>query len=397
MTGRRDPRPTSPLSRSKDAPADAAGIVVELPDQVPKRAQHEPATRRWIARRVADLLGYRYAGSYAADIAAGGHLYFVPQSTLLLERARQLGISTERDLLGGAVPYDFVASKAISHALIDGARVVPDGWSQGLAGSLENVVLPGNSAFGRDDAREAGIALLRRHAAIRIKPGTGIGGLNQSVVTTAAELDAALDSLDEDATRQLGVVLELNLENVETYSVGTVRVGELAIAYLGVQRLSRNHKGHEVYGGSDLTCVRGGLERLLDATADPAQRKVLDLAMRYDAAISNEYPQLLASRRNYDVAVGRDEDGALVHGVLEQSWRIGGATPAEVSALAALAADPRLHRVNASSHEVYDLIDTPCGAEVYFSAVDPAAGALTKYALVDRTPANDIGVDRHGR
>lgn len=384
MTGRHDPRATSPLSVSSDPPADSEAVVVELPGDVHKRAQHEPATRRWIAQRVADLLGYRYAGSYAPDMAVGGRLYFVPQSTLLLDRARQLGIATERDLLGGVVPHGFVASKAISHALIDGARVVPVGWSQDLARSLEAVVLPGSSAFDRDDAREAGIALLNRHAAIRIKPGAGIGGLNQSVATTAAELDAALDGLDDDATRQLGVVLELNLKDVETYSVGTVCVGDLAIAYVGVQRLTRNHKGHEVYGGSDLTCVRGRFEQLFDATSDPTQRQMLALAMHYDAAISREYPQLLASRRNYDVAVGRGEDGAIEHGVLEQSWRIGGATPAEVVALAAFAADPKLHRVRTSSHEVYDLIDPPPGAEVYFCAIDPAVGALTKYSVIDR-------------
>lgn len=376
-------------------------MVVELPDDVRKLAQHEPATRRWIAQRVADLLGYHYAGGYAPDLALGSRLYFVPQSTLLLDRARQLGIATERDLLGGVVPYEFVASKVISHALLDGARVVPEGWSQDLARSLETVVLPGISAFGRDDAHEAGIALLNRHAVIRIKPGAGIGGLKQTVVTTVAELDAALDGLDEDATRQLGVVLELNLEDVETYSVGPVRVGDLAIAYLGVQRLTRNHKGHEVYGGSDLTCVRGRFGQLLDVASDPTQRKVLELAMHYDAAIANAYPQLLASRRNYDVAVGRGEHGALEHGVLEQSWRIGGATPAEVVALAAFAADQKLQRVNASSHEVYDLIDAPPRAEVYFRAIDPAVGALTKYTLTNDAPVNDALnhtlVDHHGR
>lgn len=122
--------------------------------------------------------------------------------------------------------------------------------------------------------------------------------------------------------------------------------------------------------------------------------------MHYDAAIADAYPQLLASRRNYDVAVGRSEHGALEHGVLEQSWRIGGATPAEVVALAAFAADQKLQRVNASSHEVYDLIDPPPGAEVYFRAVDPAVGALTKYTLTNDALINHTlvdHVDHHGR
>ena len=88
---------------------------------------------------------------------------------------------------------------------------------------------------------------------------------------------------------------------------------------------------------------------------------------------------LLAASRSENVEL---RQSALELGGLQQPWRNGGATPAEVSALAAFAADPKLHRVRASSHEVYDLIDPPSGAEVYFCAIDPAVGALTKYSLV---------------
>ena len=59
------------------------------------------------------------------------------------------------------------------------------------------------------------------------------------------------------------------------------------------------------------------------------------------------------------------------------------ASVGEVRALAAFADDPELHRVCACSHEVYDLIDPPPGAEVYFSAIDPAVGALTTYTLIN--------------
>ena len=73
-------RMTDPRRReSSDPPADnTQAVVVELPDDVRKRAQHEPATRRWIAQRVADLLGYHYAGGYAPDLALGSRLLTVP-------------------------------------------------------------------------------------------------------------------------------------------------------------------------------------------------------------------------------------------------------------------------------------------------------------------------------
>ncbi|HEY1139262.1 MAG TPA: DUF3182 family protein, partial [Lysobacter sp.] len=110
-----------------------------------------------------------------------------------------------------------------------------------------------------------------------------------------------------------------------------------------------------------------------------------------DAEVSRAYPQLFASRRNYDVALGVDPSGMPRTGVLEQSWRVGGATPAEILALEAMHRDPQLRRVNASTHEVHELIDPPPGAQVYFRGDDPKAGPMTKYAMLD---AQD---DAHGR
>ena len=45
--------------------------------------------------------------------------------------------------------------------------------------------------------------------------------------------------------------------------------------------------------------------------------------------------RFFASRRNYDVVAGLDARGQRRCGVLEQSWRVGGASPAELVALAA--------------------------------------------------------------
>ena len=78
-------------------------------------------------------------------------------------------------------------------------------------------------------------------------------------------------------------------------------------------------------------------------------------------------------------------------GVLEQSWRIGGATPAEILALEAMHRDPLLSRVNVSTHEVHELVDPPLGAQVVFRGEDPHVGQMTKYAMLD---AQD---DAHGR
>jgi hypothetical protein len=91
------------------------------------------------------------------------------------------------------------------------------------------------------------------------------------------------------------------------------------------------------------------------------------------------------SRRNYDVAQGLDAAGRRRSGVLEQSWRVGGASGAEIAALEAFRADPALRLVRASTHEVYGegAAPPPPGAAVYYRGTDEQVGPLAKYALVE--------------
>ena len=79
------------------------------------------------------------------------------------------------------------------------------------------------------------------------------------------------------------------------------------------------------------------------------------------------------------MAQGVDDSGAWRSGVLEQSWRIGGATGAELAALAAFDADPALRVVRAATTEIYGGAEPPPDADVYFHGVDRHVGPITKY------------------
>jgi hypothetical protein len=61
----------------------------------------------------------------------------------------------------------------------------------------------------------------------------------------------------------------------------------------------------------------------------------------YDEATS-AYPGCVASRRNYDVGQGFDVEGGWRSGVFESSWRVGGASPAELLAISTFIEDPHL-------------------------------------------------------
>lgn len=343
---------------------------------------HDYASRAHGGARLADLLGYAYAGDYREEAGGAGRAYFVPDDTLVADDAERLGVRGDGDLFGGVAPYAFVATKAISHGAVAAEACVPAGWSHAVAPLLEDCVLYGFTAFARADARAAARLVLRR-GRVRLKRVTGIGGAGQSVAADEDEFEQALRSIADDELARHGVVVEQNLEEVITYSIGQLRVGERRIAYYGTQRTVCNRHGHRVYGGSDLIVVRGGAEALRRIDMPEAARRALAKAQRYDAAISREFPHLFASRRNYDVACGRDADDGVHVGVLEQSWRFGGASPAEIGALHAFERDAGLHHVLASTYEVYGDVEPPATAIVSFRGTDAQAGPITKYCTVE--------------
>ena len=98
---------------------------------------------------------------------------------------------------------------------------------------------------------------------------------------------------------------------------------------------------------------------------------------------TEEFHGFAASCRNYDVGQGIGADGRRRSGVLEASWRVGGASAAEEMALAAFARDPSLQIVRASHVEEYGKgRRAPTDAIVNFQGEDPEAGPLLRYTIV---------------
>ena len=345
-------------------------------------SQHEQMTRMEVVRRLARLKGFGVAEEFSQH-EVGGPFYLVPSDTIVgTERAQALGIRGRDDFFGGVVPHAFVSTKAITHPLVAADAAAPTGWNPAFARMVGDAVLPGFTAFSADDARTAARRLLADGPA-RLKRVRATGGAGQTVLRDLQAFEHCLATLGAAELREDGVVLERNLASVETLSVGQVHVAGMVISYHGTQRLTHNRRGEEVYAGSDLTVVRGDFQALL---AQPLAREVriaVEQALLYDSAATACYPGFFASRINYDVAQGHTADGQWCSGVLEQSWRAGGATGAEIAALEVLQADPRRHLVHASGYEVHGACpDLPPGATVYFRGDDRDVGPLTKYTSI---------------
>ena len=337
---------------------------------------HEAATHAWVAAEVARLMRLPLGD------ATTGSGFYVPDDTLTTEQALQLDVRDASGLLGGVVTHAFVATKAISHPLVAPDAVAPPGWSRALGAALGEATVPGYTAFSVADAREA-YARLCRGGQVRLKLPHGIGGQGQSLLHDARALDTALEAVAPTDLAQHGVVLERQLDRSTTFSVGEVDCAGMTIAYYGTQSVTRDGAGRETYGGSQLFVIRGTLDALLERELPPPQREAVLKARHYDRCVAEAYPDFYASRRNYDVIDGAAQDGTRMCGVLEQSWRIGGATPAELAAVDAFQREPALQAVVAATVERYGDAALPVGAEAYYAGEDPRVGRLTKYRYVN--------------
>lgn len=345
-------------------------------------SQHERATHQILGQKIAHLLGTDFLGDYDRPKHAGGNYYLIPSDTLVsAQRADELRIGGVDDFFGGLVQHPFIATKAISHPLPDQSRLTPEGWMPQFSKQAANSILDGHTVFDLNDAQRVGEQMLH-FGPVRLKSVLGKAGRGQRVVENSQQLGEYLALQAPTEVSTWGLVLEENLTDVTTYSVGQVNVAGLLITYYGHQRLTRDNTGEMVYGGSDLTLVRGGYAELLALEMTEALALAVAQAHVYENAALALYG-LCASRRNYDVAQGIDSKGRQRSGVLEQSWRIGGASAAEIFALEAFANDPQLDCVHASTYECYGESLPPDDALLLCSGDEPEVGKLSKFVKVE--------------
>ena len=236
------------------------GIVVQYANTTTNRpGGHESASRASVAGRLAALKDYDDGGEYDPGTRYGGPLYFVPADTLVsVETAHELGIRTEDDLFGGVVPYPFVATKAITHPLVDAQAQPPEGWSHEFGQRVQDSILIGYAAFTLDDARRAGERILKGGPA-RVKESRGIGGRGQFMVTRADELEAASE---------------------DVRAVVWVRNGEQYIVILDSQRpegisIGDERNAHRRTFAKKVRATRGGTSPGMSMGASPTKSPTL--------------------------------------------------------------------------------------------------------------------------
>ena len=170
------------------------------------------------AQAIARLKSYCFGGEHRAAAHYPGPVYFVPDDTLLSDEASCLGVTCPDDLYGGVVPYPFVKTKAITHPLVSDAANRPAGWSDLFPECAERRAprLHGLQARRRPH-RGAAPARPRRDPAEESARCLRQGADRCHDDGRARFVSGAVSS-GQMAT--YGLVLEENLREVETFSVG---------------------------------------------------------------------------------------------------------------------------------------------------------------------------------
>lgn len=352
---------------------------------------HERERIRDLSTVIAEMTDRDFGGEFKckSQLPGNSEIFVVPFKTILgLDVARDIGIHTKDDLFGGVVDTPYKGTKAISHGLVSADAVRPVGWSNEFSDETNSVVLPGYTGFERSDIFTAADNLLQSGFRVRGKRTLAAGGGDQHVIDSAEALEPILARIPDDEIGQFGYVVESNLhpEGLSIRSIGQVEIDGTIISYFGTQRETRLPNNDVLYGGSDLYIARGDYAELLKHVDDEDTKTAITQAGIFDKA-AQTHLGVIASRRNYDIAQGILL-GQPVSGVLEQSWRIGGASGPEIIAIDLFRRDPSAHVVRGSSYNVFSAtgdFDIPGNARVHFEGVDPTyQDYMVTYTTVEK-------------
>lgn len=318
-------------------------------------SEADKMTQQLLSQRLATLLNLQLVTLKEhsdRDSLDPNDCYYLPSHTLLLQEADALGIKSLHDLYGGVVPYAFLLNKTLSHPIHHPSMNSPEGWNNDLALSLKPFVLAGYSAFNTQDALWTAEGMIH-DGPLRIKLANADAGRGQWIVSNHEEVVDLLNQAQYQPFFEQGVIFEEALYNTVTFSIGQTEIGNQTISYCGEQEVAMDLKDKPAYGGSTISVVRGGYDQLDTALIFDQHKEALRLVQQYERHIFNAFPQIYASRRNYDVLQGTNANGHKRLSVIDHSWELGGASMAEVLALEVFAADSSLHRIRTWTKERY--------------------------------------------
>lgn len=201
---------------------------------------------------------------------------------------------------------------------------------------------------------------------VRVKDARESDGAGQVTVDTASNAIETITgmSVDHDAE----VVLMPHLATiVDRVSVGRISLGAYRnYCYVGREITTTDNNGREVYGGTDLGLYReedfDARDRVTESfDIDPELVEIGELAIQRYGSICVQI-----GRVSIDVLNGEADNGDTLRGAVDVTPRVGGATPAEVLAIAAMR--QTLRACYASSRLLYSPSAKPTSGTIFIDS-----------------------------
>ena len=302
-----------------------------------------------VGKHLAEIQGTVFSGEYTDTPKASTDKFYVPAKTLPISIAENLGIVTSEDLYGGVVEHAIFATKSVLHPTLYSNSPAPGIYPRNFASVLteRNLVLPGYTTFDSSQQEAFQIFNLLREQGfvVRLKEPDQSDGDGQAVISDTQYLRNLLDRYPGEVIFQKGLILETNVQNGKTVSIGQTSITGKDYTHIAFQKDIRQN-GRTIYGGATMMIFKGNLENLIQNYAfDPDVTIALKQSYQIHQAYGELDPKL--SRASYDVLQGFDSKGNFLSGVTDQTFRLGGSSPAEVLAIEYLNNKPDINFVDA--------------------------------------------------
>lgn len=370
-------------------------------------------------------IGWQFRGLVRADVPV-----LVPQKPITSAHLRDVliqhqlrGLSAPPWVYGSVLPDDLWerSTKAQVHLPPDGEST-PWWYDSRFAQKLQSNTVPGHTCFSVDGLRRATKELFHDFTTLRVKAVHGASGEDQTVVASAQEMDRYIDErahgpsgtvyeLNQSLSRT-GIVVEANLADVTAWSVTETRLPGATYTSIGRQTETEvclpDGSSIQEYGGTTAATFRGPVHKVSNIDGVKVRKthpgdapqtialdqRVLTAAQRHIHAMDGwSKDGVFRTRANVDVLVGtikpKNRSPRTVVRSVEDSGRIGGASPEEALSIRRLKADPTLPFAVHSSRHLFDeekgniwaefCNQTPYG-HVYWRGVDLSWG--NKYVMM---------------
>lgn len=226
-------------------------------------------------------------------------------------------------------------------------------WYNALAECAEvmGLVLPGVSLYPKErEAASAAEEMLScsPFRSLRVKDA---GGSDMAGQFSFNAVDQLIDHLHKTYSRcpwyipEAGLVIEPDLQNPVTYSVGQIELGRNFFSFLARQKeihyIDANGNTSNKFGGVDLQVFRGQMAKVSKSNMlNPHQSQLMNMGAQFLAA-QKDFLGIEATRISYDILEGkancRDSEGQagkiFLRGITDITARVGGTDPGALLAI----------------------------------------------------------------